>query len=1320
MSPRRKSRRTDKRGQVRGAQFGQSQPSTMPAPDWSRTGAHNVAGVTFQVAVTAGLIVAARARELPLTRVTPEGFEDIDVEFSDETRGLVQVKERSPTGRFGRSDFATALRAKRNVLSDPHCRFVLATNAALGGGLSETGWSRSLSECLAQDARCRLVELLYGSFEDPCEILARCHLIRVEWDVVEKSRVDLARILNVHPSVAALVYSRLLEVITNVAVRQRSSTPESAEWTAPSDLDALAKRVLETVNVASLDEAVHRGLIEPVDFSVRSDIPVEEFVAGVDVLPAHIAANLDLPRPKETEALADALREHHSALLVGPSGTGKSALLWRVARELAGRVRPYRLLRLLPDDIPCLSRWIRLQEPSINSPLLICADNLGRRTNEGWTAFAREFIDSPGVLLLGACREEDHRPDLAVGRTTIVDPKLDQALAVSIGGALAERGVQTTLDIFEAFDASEGLLMEFLSLVMTGRRLRQVVEQQVHDRLKEDRATERDILRCVATAHSVGVAIPAEVLETLFPSQDLAPALALLDREHILVSDSGSNWRGLHELRSTVARDYVHQFPPPTMAATIRRLVECLSTEDASRLVELYARSDVDLEPAAAAISNILRSEPLSAENGERLVRALGMADAYRHARMCLRVIEENRPSNLDPETVLNLTYAHRFAGVSFDSLTDVNPGFALLVRLAGLLPDRPPSLREIGVQDLSSDQVLAIALRATPHQAVAWLESLEGSGAAGNVPIQDVAEHFGDAPLDVFASLSATLRECSGVDGITNYNDVLGDFDHRMRLLASGLPDCIDISSRDECDGRVVTAKLLAPWGDDKLNDRSVEVCRLIFDLLSEADIAETIVVTPDGDRFAIGGYEEGHKRIPRKNLPRPRRVADNANVLRAGRLLLASRYWTEPVRLLAGTSDNLLRLRSDALSWLINPHHNRGRRRVAVKELTSMLTYLARGSGLPMADDDLGERHSAMEAMREAVSVIRDVAAAESPDIRDSRNLGTRCRSAVGRLAEARKGNLPGLSTVGDPLPEVLDEMLTLLAEVLIARAEQRRVPSHLLHRARSESWVDVARRCVDEVAASGYRAEREALDDAFGMPNPTWEIHRIENRQLKSPHLLTDWWVLVISPEGGLPDLAAFLDRLDPGMAERLAFRTFFVLGAAGGSILPVFALTLGGSQWLPAGDDDLLKIGDGLHAEVFGSTQLQAWDVFVGELVEASRAASLFLLREQAALAGDRRAFEGKFDAALSAAKACHPSLQAQANRLLRRVESELHGEGQGLAGEFYRLVVHGEQGDDVAAHIDCRFQALSIDLKGGLSGDLEYVRASQPRVGEHPE
>ena len=1298
MNPRRKSRRTRK---GKGARSKQSQPPREIEQDWSRTGAHNVAGVTFQVALTAGLLVGSGSFESPLKRVAPEGYEDIDIEFADESRALVQVKERSPTGRFGRSHFLEALRRKKYVLSqDPKYRFVLATNAILGLGLAPTGWDRSLSDCLSQSDLDTLAEQLAGDFDDPREILARCHVVQLDWDVVERSRANLADIQRIHPSVAALTYSRLLERITDVTVRQRAKTPDTAEWIAASDLDALVKRVLESVDVDSLDEAIRLGIIEPVDFSVRADLTMEEFLAGVDVLPAHIAADLDLPRPIEVGALTEGLRERHSALLVGSSGAGKSALLWRVARELAGQVRPYRLRRLSQEDVPSFSRWIRLQEPSANCPLLICADNLGRGDNEGWTALATEFIDTPGVLLLGACREEDHRRDLEVGRTTIVDPKLDRELAESIAAAIAEKKIQTTLDVSEAFDASEGLLMEFLSLLLTGRRLKQVVEQQVADRLKEDKVAERDILRYVATAHSVGIGVRAEDLETLLPDRDLTPALAVLNREHILVADDGDHWRGLHELRSTVVRDYLHQFPPPTMAATIRRLVAHLPIGDAARTIKLYARSEIDLEPAARAVSHILGSGQANAEDGARLVRALAMADDYRHAMMCLRVIEENRPSRLDPETVLTLVYAHRFFGVSFDSLKDNNPGFKRLVQVAELLPERPPSLREIGLQGLSSDEVVQIAFRGTAVQAVTWLEALEGALEAKTINGHDIAARFGNASLAVVAPLSATFRELSSSEGVAPDHDVFGDFDHRMGRLAAELPDCVGVSSQDESDGRLVTVTLLPPGDDTTLNDRSVDTCRLIFDLLPEADIAETIVITPDGDRLAVDNYEEGHKRIPRENLPRLRQVADNANSLRAGRLLLSSRYWTEPIRLLAGAAGQLLHLRNDAVSWVINPHHNRRKRLDAAKQLESLMSQLAAGPKSPVGDEDAKERNNAMGAMSDAVSVIRDIATTEWPDARDSQRLGVRCTDAVARLVEARQGDLPSLSTVGDPVPDALVEIFSLLADVLNARAEQRSMPPDLSRRAGSESWVDVARRCMDAVVASGYQAEQEALEEAFGTGLSACEISRIDHRGMKTGQLLTDWWVVLISLEGDLPDLSAWLDRLDPAMARQLAFRTLVVFREKASRILPAYALKLGVSTWLPASVDDLLAVASRLGIKVVNAAHLQAWDAFVNELVGASRAVSLFRLRQRTGLVGDKEAFESRLASARSAAEDCHPSLQDEAFRLLGRVESEPCGQGQSFAGEVYRVATHAEQGRDIAVLAECRAHALSLDLEAG--------------------
>ena len=1271
LSPKKKRQRKPSR---RAVQPKRATPSIGLEQDWGRAGAHNIAGVSFQVAVTANLLLHGRADNLPLTRATPEGYEDIDVEFSDGTWAMVQVKDRSPTNVFARSDFTEALTKKSTALeANDGLRFVLATNATLGGGLCATGWNQPLSQCLPRDQVERLSALLEGDFNDPYGLLGRVHILQVEQSVVEASRRDFARILDIHPSVAMLAYARLIEQITEISVRQRNATPETAEWIATSDLDTLAAQVIEVVDVDNLEEAVRAGIVEPVDFSVRADMSRTEFLAGVDALPAHVAAGLDLPRPTELNALAAALEQHHSALLTGPSGVGKSALVWRTARELAGYVRPYRLLRLLPEDVPALSRWIRRQEPSKNFPLLVCADNLGRPQTAGWSEIAREFMDRPGVLLLGACREEDFRPELAVGRTTVVDPKLDRSLATSIAETLAQSQVPTVLDVGEAFEASAGLLMEFLSMLLTGRRLQQVVEEQVAARMSEERATEREILRYVATAHASGVPLPADVLGALIPGRDLTSALSLLHREHILIADDESRWQGLHELRSIIARDYLHQFPPPTAAITIRNLVEHLSARDSSRIIESYARLHANLAPAAEVVSEILNSRDVSADDGAHLVSSLAMADAFRHARDCLRVVEDMRPERLDPETALLIAYTHRFAGVSFDSLKDVSPGFSYLTEMAAVLPPRPESLRDLALRALPSETIRDIANRGTPDEGIRWLESLEGSIASQAVPTQELWAQFDVSRLEVAAPLTATLRALDVDKGATSVEEVFGDFSDRMRRLADDLPDCVEIDSQEDADGKVVILHLLVPDDDESLNDRSVQTCRLVLDLCPEADIAEVIVLNPDGDRHATGDFEPGHKRIPRDNLPRPPVIAPNVNFIRAARLLLASRYWTDPLRILAECSRQLIELWDDSVAWLTNPHHNRGRRRATAQLTDKLIARLAGGPREPANDDGEKERSSAREALSEALSVVRDVAVAESPDDSEKRRLGARCRSAVKRLRIARQGNLPNLSTVGDPLPEALDQMLMLLVDVLLASAEHQGPSLRTLQRHKSESWVEVARRFVDVAASSGYLAEQEALKKALDTVTVKFDIRQIKHSDMDSARFLTDWWVILVpvedhtSTDDSGPAPPPFTDSLTTDMKEQLAFRTFVVFGVEG-HLLPTHALKLGISQFWPADENELSMIASELGTEILESVHLKSWDAFVAELVGASRAATLLRMRQQAGFALDEESFNARCESSRRAAAECDPLLQSEAYRLLDRVEHEPNNRQPTLAGE----------------------------------------------------
>src|SRR5690625_337048 len=71
--------------------------STETVEDPSETlsqGARYIAGVTWQIAVTAHLLLASRVGDLPFARLTPEGYEDIDCVSADGLLTLVQIKEK--------------------------------------------------------------------------------------------------------------------------------------------------------------------------------------------------------------------------------------------------------------------------------------------------------------------------------------------------------------------------------------------------------------------------------------------------------------------------------------------------------------------------------------------------------------------------------------------------------------------------------------------------------------------------------------------------------------------------------------------------------------------------------------------------------------------------------------------------------------------------------------------------------------------------------------------------------------------------------------------------------------------------------------------------------------------------------------------------------------------------------------------------------------------------------------------------------------------------------------------------------------------------
>src|SRR5260370_13040783 len=138
---------------------------------------------------------------------------------------------------------------------------------------------------------------------------------------------------------------------------------------------------------------------------------------------------------------------------------------------------------------------------------------------------------------------------------------------------------------------------------------------------------------------------------------------------------------------------------------------------------------------------------------------ALARADAARHARLCLDVIDRARPPGISSIQPSLLAFPARFGGVEWPMLPEA---FQQLVRN---LPDAPTSLRALVAASVGPQRFGELAAEASPEAAVGLLEALEG---AVELPLQVVQHvlmaHQGFGPER--HRFAETLRQLSPAAG--------------------------------------------------------------------------------------------------------------------------------------------------------------------------------------------------------------------------------------------------------------------------------------------------------------------------------------------------------------------------------------------------------------------------------------------------------------------------------------------------------------------------------------------------------------------------
>ncbi len=893
----------------------------------SRSGAVAGRGYHYQDLVGAWVALQVLTGGIDAGRVLAEGFDDLSCESSAPQQ--VQVKSRQE--RVG--DFRTAEVARfvvqawqRWLLRVPaHANesAVIVVERAVDG-YAPPEWSRRLTD---DPAWANLViavrhtaQQLGIAADAVDELIARTTVVVLPVQRLFDEAAERVAAQTGLPLGATLpVVQALRAGVAEHADRNAEVGWDERVGLSPTDIERIVTDTAALVDRDSLAAALASGSCEAVDF--ETPLADAEFYSGTGTQPGHIAAGLVVPRSVVTDEVLVGLGSGRAVLIAGPSGIGKSAVLW-MAAYVARHAVWYRVHRLGDDDVEPLIRLAVAGGAGRHGPVGFVVDGVGTGSLTAWDELQQRAAAVPGVLLLGSVREEDTLPLRTFGQCVVVRPRLDEDLASRIHNGLLESRATAQPHWRETYNKSDGLTLEFTHLLSQGRRLRDVIGDQVRDRVRDHRTVELAVIAPVSVAHRWGAALSVGSLAEAVAGSagEFKEALTRLAEEHLLTVDDGVV-RGLHPVRSAALCDAVHEVPPPTIGGTLHAVIKRIET---AHLLSFVARSIADDPGLAPFVVDSLASR-LGGSPGDLMTTAaalggLRLADFTLTARQWVAILE--RHDVPVPLRSIGLDLAMIESGLvdGFDP--------RLVAAIEEIRRDR--TSRTSPLRDQLLNQIGADALNDLVHQAASvcevttLLSPLAETGmviapAPLDAPLRPALH---DAPLADIGELIATAATVSPATAEALL-DAAGGSDVIIERLRQDHPWLLDLSIVDDGDDRVLRGRVLHvsdrhnPNAENEIKALSVLALRC----LPIVDRADLTTVLAGGVPLRVNDHEVAVSGLLRQYVFSDNEVAWNRERSRFARSVVASTSTTE--RLAAGLAvlEGSARFLADLVdAWVTN----------------------------------------------------------------------------------------------------------------------------------------------------------------------------------------------------------------------------------------------------------------------------------------------------------------------------------------------------------------------------------------------------------------